>query len=210
MSTFRYPHPEDYTPLILLVPGEPLTSGHWMHRWAKWSEHCRVVELGLWDEPHRNTWVNKLNLAIRHANRPVVVVTDDIAALALAWWVQFEGDSAQNDVLGAVIVSAPNVDLPGSDARLARFGACPRQALPFSAFLVSDVRDSAVSQRAIARLSKDWGAFLVSDDTRGSWPQGWTLVQTILGGEGQATLTPAWSQDENVILRNALREWAAI
>ncbi|MEZ0132697.1 RBBP9/YdeN family alpha/beta hydrolase, partial [Novosphingobium sp. NRRL B-2648] len=131
MATLRN-FPERETPLILLVPGTPLTAKHWMSRWAQWSEHCRVVELGLWDEPHRNTWVNKLNLAIRRADRPVVIVTDDIAALALAWWVEFEVSGAESPVIGALIVDAPNVDLPGADPRLAAFGACPRQPLPFT------------------------------------------------------------------------------
>lgn len=210
MANFRYPHPHDHTPLILLVPGAPLGPGHWMNRWAQWSEHCRVVELGLWDEPHRNTWVNKLNLAIRRADRPVVIVTDDIAALALAWWVEFEGVGAENPVLGAVIVNPPNMDLPGADRRLSRFGACPRQALPFTAFLVSDLEGTLAHQRAVSRLAKDWGACPVCDDTRGDWAQGWVLVQTVLGLTPSGSVTPHWTQDENLAVREALRQWAAI
>ena len=149
MATYRYPHARDHEPLVLLVPGNPVTEGHWMNRWLAWSEHCRVIELGLWDEPHRNTWVNKLNLAIRRADRPVVVVTDDIAALVLAWWVEFEAISQESPVLGALIVNPPNVDLPGADERLARFGAVPRQELPFTSFLVSDLEGSVAHQRAL-------------------------------------------------------------
>lgn len=190
MATLRN-SPEDITPLILLVPGTPLSAGHWMNRWAQWSEHCRVVELGLWVEPHRNTWVNKLNLAIRNVDRPVVIVTDDIAALALAWWVEFEGVGEGGPVIGALIVDAPNVDLPGSDPRLAAFGACPRHPLPFTAFVVADRDGSA--QRSMLRLASDWGACPIADEPRGDWAEGWVLLQSIVGGLGVELPEPQWA-----------------
>ncbi|EJU13574.1 hypothetical protein LH128_08149 [Sphingomonas sp. LH128] len=190
MATLRN-FPERETPLILLVPGTPLTPKHWMSRWAQWSEHCRVVELGLWDEPHRNTWVNKLNLAIRRADRPVVIVTDDIAALALAWWVEFEVAGAESPVIGALIVDAPNVDLPGADPRLAAFGACPRQPLPFTSFLVADLDGSA--QRSMLRLANDWGACPIADEPRGDWGEGWVLLQSIVGALGVELAEPHWA-----------------
>ncbi|AXB76105.1 alpha/beta hydrolase [Novosphingobium sp. P6W] len=210
MANFRYPNAQEHTPLILLVPGTPLAAGHWMNRWTRLSEHCRVVELGLWDEPHRNTWVNKLNLAVRRADRPVVIVTDDIAALALSWWVEFEALEQDNPVLGAVIVNPPNVDLPGADPRLGRFGACPRQPLPFTSFLVSDLEGSAVHQRSLMRLAKDWGSCPVCDDTRGDWAQGWMLIQSVLGLSPAGSVTPEWTHDENLAVREAKRQWAAI
>lgn len=214
MANFRYPTAQDHTPLILLVPGAPLPGSHWMNRWASWSEHCRIVELGLWDEPHRNTWVNKLNLAVRRADRPVVIVTDGIAALALAWWVEFEGLGQQGQdespVLGAVIVDPPNVDLPGADRRLARFGACPRQPLPFTSFMVSDLDGSLVHQRALMRLAKDWGSCPVCDDTHGDWASGWMLLQSVLGHMPGGGVSPHWTQDEHLAMREALRQWAAI
>jgi len=208
MAAPHNPHAEPSTPLVLLVPGRPLAPGHWMHRWARLSEHSEVLELGLWDEPHRNTWVNKLNLAIRRADRPVVVVTDDIAALALAWWVEFEHVATGSPVMGAVMVGVPNVDLPGADPRLARFGACPRQPLPFPSFLVTDLGAEAAHQRAAARLAQDWGASPVSDDTRGGWAPGWLLVQELLGTQPAGTLRPHWTRDENLAVREVLRQWA--
>lgn len=200
----------DTAPLILLVPGTALEPGHWMKRWSRWSEHCHLLELGLWDEPHRNTWVNKLNLAIRKANRPVVVITDDIAALALAWWVEFEAAAGDLPVLGALVVNPPNVDLPGADPRLARFGACPRGTLPFPTFAVADLETSASYQRAVIRLAQDWGAAPISDVTRGEWAQGWVLLQSVLGQLPQGAASPDWSADEQAATRDALRQWAGL
>ncbi|MFC3214926.1 RBBP9/YdeN family alpha/beta hydrolase [Novosphingobium panipatense] len=190
MATLRASR-DDTTPLILLVPGTPLSSGHWMNRWAQLSEHCQLVELGLWDEPHRNTWVNKLNLAIHRAGRPVVVVTDDIAALALAWWVEYEEQADDGTVLGALIVDAPNVDLPGADPRLAAFGACPRQPLPFTSFLVGDLDGGA--QRSMLRLARDWGTCPIADEPRGEWSEGWILLQSIVGASHGELAEPQWA-----------------
>ncbi|WP_404482064.1 RBBP9/YdeN family alpha/beta hydrolase [Novosphingobium sp. BL-52-GroH] len=197
MAKIRYSQAQDDTPLILLVPGTPLAPGHWMSRWAQGSEDCEIVELGLWDEPHRNTWVNKLNLAIRRADRPVVVVTDDIAALALAWWVEFEGVGPENPILGALIANVPNMDLPGSDSRLAGFGACPRQTLPFTSFLVGDLDRDLAYQRSVLRLASDWGSAPVSGDTRGDWSQGWELLQSMIGLTLSSSLSPHWTRSRH-------------
>ena len=102
------------------------------------------------------------------------------------------------------------MDLPGADPRLSRFGACPRQTLPFPTFVVSDLDASAAQQRAVIRLARDWGASPVCDQTRGDWASGWMLLQTVLELEPVGAVTPQWSQDENVAVREALRQWAGI
>lgn len=191
MTIYRYPEPREHTPLVLLVPSSPPDDRHWMSAWTRRSEHCRILELGLWDEPHRNTWVNRLNLAIRRADRPVVVVTEGIAALALAWWVEFEGIGLESPVIGAIVADPPNVDMPGSDPRLSRFGACPRSVLPFSTFLASDLRGSAAHQRSLMRLARDWGACPVFEDADGEWDSGWRLLRTIVGLLPAAPRPPA-------------------
>ena len=46
-------------PILLTVPGLG-NSGptHWQSIWERERADCRRVELGMWDEPHRNVWVN--------------------------------------------------------------------------------------------------------------------------------------------------------
>lgn len=58
-------------PLVLIIPGLN-NSGpdHWQTRWERSRRDCQRVDLGMWDRPHRNTWVNKLNLAIRGGGPP--------------------------------------------------------------------------------------------------------------------------------------------
>ena len=54
----------------------------------------------------------------------------------VAWWVEYEGPKFGDPAVGAIFISPPDVDRPGSDPRLARFGACSRETLPFPSYLV--------------------------------------------------------------------------
>ena len=78
-------------PLILLVPGLCNSGpGHWQTAWERDLTMAQRVDLGSWDDPRRNLWVNHLNLAIRRADRPVVLVAHSLGCLAVAWWAEWE------------------------------------------------------------------------------------------------------------------------
>jgi predicted alpha/beta hydrolase family esterase len=144
-------------PLILIVPGiNNSNADHWQSRWQAKRDDCRRVDLGMWDNPHRNTWVNKLNLEIHRAGRPVVLVAHSLGCLTVAWWAEYEQPTFGNPVVGALLVAPPDVDRPGTDPRLARFGACPRSPLPFPAFLAASHDDGYCSFRTAIALARDW------------------------------------------------------
>lgn len=170
---------EHDAPLILLVPGRP-ASGHgdWLAAWEEQRSDCLRLDLGMWDAPHRNTWVNKLNLAIHQAERPVILVAEDIGCLAVAWWAEYERPAFADPVIGALLVTPPDVDRPGADPRLAPFGACPRQALPFPAFVVADRRDAQARLVTTTQLASDWGAGFTVDEVD---DRGWEAGRYLLG-----------------------------
>ena len=59
-------------PLILTLRGlDNSGPGHWQSVWEEQRGDCQRVELGMWARPHRNAWVNQLNLAIAAAERPL-------------------------------------------------------------------------------------------------------------------------------------------
>ncbi len=186
-------------PLILIVPGLYNSNpGHWQSRWERQRADCQRVELGMWDNPHRNTWVNKLNHAIHQAERPVILVAHSLGCLAVAWWAEYEQPEDGNPVVGALLVAPPDVDRPGADPRLARFGACPRKPLPFPSFLAASEDDHYCKLRTSRMLARDWGcrfAFagavghINADSGLGDWDFGKVLLEQLLR-ENRRTAQP--------------------
>jgi predicted alpha/beta hydrolase family esterase len=171
-----------------------------MATWEHRRTDARRLSLGMWDAPHRNTWVNKLNLAIRRADRPVVLVAQGIACLAVAWWAEYEQADAGDAVTGALLVLPPDIDRPGADPRLARFGACPRGPLPFPSYLVAGPDEPAELRHSLSQLARDWNASFVSEEVgTADWPDGQWLLDRLLRREtGHAALIPAVSNHTGV------------
>lgn len=158
------PIPSDPSePLILTVPGLG-SSGpeHWQTLWEQERHDVRRVELGMWERPHRNTWVNQLNLAIHRASqgtrRPVVLVAHSLGCLAVAWWARYEQPPVDGPVRGALLVAPPEVDFFPLDERLAQFAPTPAEELPFRSILVASRNDPYMGIRAARRLARTWGS----------------------------------------------------
>ena len=201
-AVFAHSHRD---PLILLVPGlHDSGPGHWQTLWETSRPDARRVELGMWDDPHRNTWVNQLNLAIHRANRPVVLVAHSLGCLAVAWWAEYEQPAHGVPVIGALLVAPPDVDRPGADPRLARFSACPRSALPFPSFLVASRDDPFCGPRSAYALARDWGSrfadagavgHINAESGLGEWEFGQALLRQILREQRRETPVTARSED---------------
>ena len=184
------PHAGAQEPLILTVPGLSNSGpAHWQTRWEQQLGNCHRVELGMWDRPHRNTWVNKLNLAIREADRPVVLVAHSLGCLAVAWWAHFEGREAAGRVAGALLVAPPEVDFFPLDPRLETFAPTPAHPLPFPAILVGSRNDPYIGFRTAQRLARTWGArfadagtsgHINADSDLGDWEFGQFLLGQLL------------------------------
>ncbi len=184
-------------PLILIVPGlNNSNPQHWQSLWETQRGDCRRVDLGMWDNPHRNTWVNKLNLAIIQADRPVVLVAHSLGCLAAAWWARYEMPAHGNPVVGALLVAPPDVDRPGTDPRLARFSACPRDPLPFPSFLAASENDSHCKIWTARMLARDWGSrfafagaigHINAKSGIGDWDFGKVLLEQLLKEHRKAT-----------------------
>jgi len=188
-------------PAILAVPGDRYFGP--ARAVAERGGHS-LVELGMWDNPHRNTWVNKLNLAIHRAGSPVVLVADGFACLAAIWWAEYERPKYGSPIAGALLVSPPDVDRPGSDPRLARFGSCPSQPLPFPAFVVAGANESAELKNTYRRLSVEWGcryldASFAADGAE--WRAGHDLLDQLVRNHVAAPHVPSPFGRDEVTLR---------
>jgi len=190
----------DREPLVLLVPGlENSGPGHWQSIWERQRGDCERVELVMWDEPHRNTWVNQLNLAIRSADRPVVLVAHSLGCLAVAWWAQLEQPGADSRVIGALLVAPPDVDVSPLDDRLTAFSPTPSQPLPFPSILVGSRNDPYLGYRSARRLARTWGSrfadagsigHINAASEIGDWPFGQFLLEQLLSAARPAVPAP--------------------
>lgn len=146
-------------PLILIIPGLGNSNErHWQSHWEAQIPDAERVDLGMWDDPHRNTWVNKINLAVHRAGRPVILVAHSLGCHAAAWWAEYEQPAHGNPVVGALLVAPPDVERDGVDPRVGRFAPVPRRALPFPSFLAASENDPYCSLRVARGLASDWGS----------------------------------------------------
>jgi predicted alpha/beta hydrolase family esterase len=144
-------------PLVLIVPETAESAPHhWQTRWGRNRDNCQRLDLGMWDSPHRNTWVNKLNLAIYRADRPVLLVGHGVGCLTIAWWAEYERPAVDGSIIGALMIAPPDPDMTDADPRVAKFGAAPRQPLPFPAIVVAGADDPGCSLPSAIQIARDW------------------------------------------------------
>lgn len=178
------------TPAVLLVPGLGGSGpGHWQSIWERNYAECSKVDLGTWDEPHRNTWINNLNLAIRRVDKPVVLVAHSLGCLAVAWWARFEQPTWGSPVGGALLVAPPEVDFFPQDERVARFAPTPSEQLPFPSRLIASRDDPWMGFHTAEALARRWGSTLVdvgaaghinADSGLGAWQFGRDQLNLVL------------------------------
>lgn len=180
----------DQSPLILIVPGL-LNSGpnHWQSHWEAEISDSHRVELGMWDNPHRNTWVNQLNLAIHRADRPVILVAHSLGCHAVAWWAEYEQPGADSPVVGALLVAPPEVEGRAVDPRLQRFAPLVENRLPFKSIVAASENDPFASFGKAERMARKWGSRFVNAGPIGhinaesgiaNWPYGKYLLNHLI------------------------------
>jgi uncharacterized protein len=180
----------DQSPLILIVPGlNDSGSDHWQSVWERQRSDCVRVDLGMWDRPHRNTWVNKLNLAIHRANRPVILVAHSLGCHAVAWWAHYEQPLRGGPVLGALLVAPPDVEAVARDHPIAPFAPVPDIILPFETIVVASHDDHYIAYERARALAQLWGAqfadagragHINADSRLGDWPFGQFLLSQLV------------------------------
>lgn len=182
-------------PCILLVPGLN-NSGpqHWQSHWENELPNASRVDLGCWDNPDRNLWVNRLNLAIHKAASPVVLVAHSLGCHAAAWWAEYEQPTRGGKVAGALLVAPPDVESAGLDPRLKRFGPLIQGRLPFRSLLVASTNDPYAAMGHSKRMARKWGSQLIDAGPLGhinaasgiaNWPYGKFLLRQLINTVGE-------------------------
>ena len=183
-------------PTILTVPGLG-NSGptHWQTLWERTRDDTVRVDLGMWDTPHRNAWVTKLDQAVRGAQAPVVLVGHSLGCLAIAWWATLSPQPYGWPVAGALLVAPADVDRHDGPPELAGFAPAPATLLPFPSIVVASRDDPWIRYERAQALANAWGSHLVDAGSAGhinaasgvgDWAEGQALLIELIDEAGIA------------------------
>ncbi|TPE60169.1 alpha/beta hydrolase [Sandaracinobacter neustonicus] len=177
------------TPQILNIPGLNNSGpGHWQSRWEQLYPWFSRVDLGLWDTPDRQLWVQRIDQTVRAARQPVILVGHSLGCIAIGWWAALAGIAARDSVAGALLVAPADADSALAGPPLRQFAPVPAGPLPFPSILVASRNDPHASFERSARFARSWGSHLVdaghaghinADSGLGDWPLGISLIDRL-------------------------------
>jgi predicted alpha/beta hydrolase family esterase len=177
-------------PIVLTVPGLNGSGPcHWQTLWEQSRPDTVRVDLGMWHTPHRNSWVTKLDQAIRRAEAPVVLAAHSLGCIAVAWWAELSPQLPDWPVVGALLVAPADVDRAEAPSEIKGFAATPRLRLPFPSIVVASQDDPWITLDRARGLAADWGSQFVdagarghlnADSGLGSWHEGQELLDRVL------------------------------
>ena len=181
-------------PTILTIPGLGGSGpAHWQTLWEKSRPDTARIELGMWDRPHRNSWIIKIDQAVSAARAPVILVAHSLGCAALAWWAALSPQPYGWPVAGALLVAPADVDRAGVPTELAPFANVPKQALPFPSILAASHDDPWIALDRAHSLAVDWGSHFVdaghvghinAASGLGLWVEGQELLGRVIAAAG--------------------------
>ncbi|MET4895935.1 alpha/beta hydrolase [Sphingomonadaceae bacterium jetA1] len=126
----------------------------------------------------RDAWAARLDHAVAHADRAVLLVAEGTACLASIWWARLSPVHYVSKVAGAMFFQPPPIDT--LDRMSGQLFASPDAALPFPSLVV----DEAPNGLALARTC---GARLLDGATApagpaGMWRQAQRLIERLSAG----------------------------
>jgi uncharacterized protein len=175
---------------VLIIPGlHGSGPRHWQTAWERERDDCRRVEQRDWQNPRRDEWVATLDDAIAAMDGPLALVAHSLGCVAVAHWVAQHEALARERITGALLVAPSDVDRPGFPAVASGFAPAPLSPLPFPTILVASANDPFISLARAEQFADAWGSRFVaigakghlnSDSGLGAWPDGQTLLETLL------------------------------
>ena len=187
----RFGHPGDARqPVVLTIPGlNNSGSGHWQTCWENMRGDCQRVDLGSWASPTRNSWVTRLDAAIREVDGHIILAAHSLGCLAVAWWGALQSQAYGWPVTGALLVAPPDCDRMETPETIGGFGPTPRAQLPFPSIVVASRDDPYIFFERAHSISKNWGSSFVdagrcghinADSMLGDWTFGQALLEGLI------------------------------
>lgn len=183
-------------PTVLTVPGLGGSGpSHWQTLWERSRPDTVRADLGMWNTPHRNSWVTRLDQAIRGAQAPVILVGHSLGCLAIAWWATLSPQPYGWPVAGALLVAPADVDRADAPVEIRGFAPAPTLPLPFPSIVAASTDDPWIAADRAHSLAADWGSHFVdlgeaghvnAASGLGAWYEGQELLERVIaaGGNG--------------------------
>ncbi|WP_455477607.1 RBBP9/YdeN family alpha/beta hydrolase [Bartonella sp. B41] len=172
---------------ILIVPGyKGSGSEHWQTRWEQKLSTARRVKQDDWSKPVCEDWVNKVEIAIAQAQRPVAIIAHSLGVPTSLH------ASIQNTkkVCCAFLVAPPDItNKKIRQKHLETFGPYNRKKLLFPSVVIASRNDEFCSFSVAKNLAHDWGSFFVDagqsghiniESGHGPWPEGLMVLSHFL------------------------------
>jgi predicted alpha/beta hydrolase family esterase len=202
MATSRFETPSA-APIVLLLPDmDAGRIGYWQDHWAASRLDCVCIDMGASRRPDRNSWVTRLDQAIRGLDAPILLVGHGTGALSIAWWSELLGQEVEANIVGALLIAPPDPTMVEGDERMHAFAPLPRTILPFPSLVVASENDATVSIDRAFSIAREWGAGFARfgacghfgvDDGIGPWPQGEQLLDSFIDLIEPGTIRPVRS-----------------
>lgn len=210
----QFAHSNGTLRTILTVPGLGGSGpSHWQTLWEKARPDTHRVELGMWDMPHRNTWVTRIDQAVRAAPSPVIFAAHSLGCLAVAWWAEMSPQPYGWPVAGALLVAPADVDRSDVADQLKDFAPTPKKSLPFPSILVASTDDPWIDIGRARSMASFWGSHFVDGGPQGHinaasgiglWTEGQALLNRVISASSDRSgRTLPFSEARTILATNS-------
>jgi predicted alpha/beta hydrolase family esterase len=168
---------------LVIVPGLG-DSGpeHWQSLWEAAAPGSRRVTQRDWNRPSLPEWVAALDVAVKEAAAPPLIVAHSLGCALVAHWF----GRMRRPVAAALLVAPADVDSPEhTPAEVRCFRPMPLDRLPFPTIVVGSSDDPYVAPPRARWFAERWGSRFVTleaaghinaDSKLGEWPEGKRLL----------------------------------
>lgn len=205
-------------PTVLTVPGLGGSGpAHWQTLWEQARPNTLRVDLGMWNTPHRNTWVTKLDQAIRAVEAPVILAAHSLGCLAVAWWAELTRQPYGWPVAGALLVAPADVERRDAPGELTAFAPTPKVLLPFPSMVVASRDDPWITIERALSLAIGWGSEFIDIGAQGHlnaasglgcWSEGQALLDRVVSAAADRHGRPPAHRDARPMLTTSTADAA--
>lgn len=171
---------------VLILPGIG-NSGpqHWQTCWELRHRDWQRVNLGNWDSPACDVWVQTLDVAVQACPSPPTLVAHSLACLLVAHWARHSTVVPK----GAFLVGVPDPQSPSFPAPARGFVPVPMVPFSFRSLVVASANDPFGSLTHAKHCAIAWGSDFVdigpaghinADSGHGEWNEGYALLQRFM------------------------------